>query len=210
MPTVAVIPVKSFALGKQRLAGTLDPGVRARLARGLADHVATTAAEAGALPLIVTADSRVAEWATRSGFPSIADPGKGLNAAAESGVAWAGRSASRWVVIHADLPLLRVSDFASLTAESPHQTVIAPSSDGGTSAIAGLGPARFAFGVSSFHRHLRIAADPVVVTRPGLLLDVDSPDDLEAAGSDPRGSWIRDLIAAAAQVPAPGIYIEGS
>lgn len=208
MPTVAVIPVKSFVLGKQRLAGALDPGARARLARGLADHVATTAAAAGALPVVVTADAHVAEWATRSGFPSIADPGMGLDAAAESGVAWAGRSASRWLVLHADLPLLSVDDIVALT-EVAHRGVIAPSSDGGTSAIGGEGPARFAFGISSFQRHLRILADPLVVTRPGLLLDVDSPEDLRAASADPRGRWIHDLITGVAQATEPGIYIEG-
>lgn len=194
MPTVAIIPVKSFALGKQRLAAALDPGRRAALARGLADHVATTVSDAGMMPLIVTADAHVAEWATRAGFPSVADPGVGLNAAASAGVAWAEQASSDWLVLHADLPLVGADDITALSRALEGGSVIAPSSDGGTSAVGTRGHRDFSFGPASFHRHLKMLPDAGVVTRPGLLLDIDSESDLEAAMSAPRGSWIRDLI----------------
>lgn len=194
MPAVAIIPVKSFAVGKQRLAGALDPGRRAALARGLADHVATTVSDAGTMPLIVTADARVAEWATRAGFPSVADPGVGLDAAASAGVAWADQAGSHWLVLHADLPLIGAEDIAALSRAMEDGPVIAPSSDGGTSAIGTRGHRDFSFGPASFHRHLKMLPDARIVTRPGLLLDVDSRSDLEAAMSTPEGSWIRDLI----------------
>lgn len=194
MPTVAVIPVKSFALGKQRLAGALDPGVRARLARGLADHVATTVSDTGLMPLIVTADGHVAEWATRAGFPSVADPGIGLDAAASAGVAWADRARSDWVVLHADLPLIGPDDITALTRALGASPVLAPSSDGGTSAIGHHSHRDFSFGPASFHRHLQMLPDAEIVTSPGLLLDIDSPSDLNAALSAPAGHWIRDLI----------------
>lgn len=194
MPTVAVIPVKSFALGKQRLAGALDPGRRAALARGLADHVATTVSDTGLMPLIVTADAHVAEWATRAGFPSAADPGTGLDAAASAGVAWADQARSDWLILHADLPLIGADDIAALLRALEDGPVIAPSSDGGTSAIGTRGHGNFSFGPASFHRHLKTLRDAEVVTRPGLLLDIDSGSDLEAAMSVPAGSWIRDLI----------------
>lgn len=194
MPTIAVIPVKSFALGKQRLASALDPGRRAALARGLADHVATTVSDAGVMPLIVTADAHVAEWATRAGFPSVADPGVGLDAAASAGVAWADQAQSEWLVLHADLPLIGADDITALLRAMEDGPVIAPSSDGGTSAIGTRGPRDFSFGPASFHRHLKLLPDAEVLMRPGLLLDIDSGSDLEAAMSAPAGSWIRDLI----------------
>lgn len=194
MPTVAIIPVKSFALGKQRLAGALDPGRRAALARGLADHVATMVSDAGVMPLIVTADAHVAEWATRAGFPSVADPGAGLDAAASAGVAWAGQASSDWLVLHADLPLIGADDVTVLLKALEDGPVLAPSSDGGTSAIGTRGDCDFRFGPASFHRHLKMLPDTGVVTRPGLLLDIDSESDLEAALSVPQGGWIRDLI----------------
>lgn len=194
MPTVAVIPVKSFALGKQRLAGALDPGRRAALARGLADHVATTVSDAGIMPLIVTADAQVAEWATRAGFPSVADPGVGLDAAASAGVAWADQAHSEWLVLHADLPLIGADDITALLQALEDGAVVAPSSDGGTTAIGTRGHRDFSFGPASFHRHLKALPQAEVLIRPGLLLDIDSESDLQAAMSVPDGTWIRDLI----------------
>lgn len=195
MPTIVVIPVKSFALGKQRLSGALEPDVRARLARGLADHVSSTVAAAGLMPLVVTADAAVAEWATRAGVPSVTDPGEGLDAAAVTGVGWAGELGSRWLVLHADLPLIGVSDVEALARHLESGPVIAPSADGGTSAIGSVGSTRFSFGDASFHRHLMAVPGARIVVRPGLLLDVDSPSDLRAAATHPRGAWIPDLIA---------------
>lgn len=195
MPTVVIIPVKSFALGKQRLAGALDPASRARLGHGLADHVATTAVSAGLLPVVVTADPEVAEWSVLSGFPSIPDPGAGLNAAASVGVEWAMESKSRWLVVHSDLPLVAQSDLLTLDGVIGRgENVLAPSADGGTSAIGSGAPIPFSFGVSSFHEHLTTLGDPVVVSTPGLLLDIDSPADLDAAMTTPRGTWLRAVV----------------
>lgn len=195
MPTVAIIPVKSFALGKQRLAGALSPGTRAELGRALADHVATVCASSGLMPLVVTADIEVAEWASRAGFPSLPDPGSGLDDAASAGVGWAASSGSSWVVLHSDLPLVDTSDVARLEeAVSAGRGVLAPSADGGTSAIGGGDSIRFSFGVSSFHQHLVALRDPVIIARPGLLLDIDSPGDLKAAMTTPRGRWLGEVI----------------
>lgn len=184
MPEVAVIPVKSFRKGKQRLSRSLQPHEREDLVRGLAGHVAAVVESAGLIPLIVTADDEVAQWATSSGFPSLTDPGEGLNAAAASGVAWAEHTASAWIVIHSDLPLLQEDDVDVLTrAVQAGSAVIAPSSDGGTSAIGCRGQFEFAFGKGSFHRHLARLPSPRVIARPGLLLDIDSPLDLDAMRS---------------------------
>lgn len=197
MPTVAVIPVKSFVLGKQRLSHAIDPATRAQLGRSLAEHVAATTEAAGLIPLVVTADPEVAEWSTLAGFPSVADPGTGLDTAAGSGVEWATGSGSQWIVIHADLPLLSRDDLTSLTdALTAGHDVIAPSADGGTSAVGATHPIAFSFGVSSFHRHLAMLDNPAVVSRRGLLLDVDSTTDLTAACSVAPGAWVRDVIGA--------------
>jgi 2-phospho-L-lactate guanylyltransferase (CobY/MobA/RfbA family) len=71
--------------------------------------------------------------------------------------------------------------------------VIAPSADGGTSVLGGQGDARFGYGPGSFHLHLRRFPEAEIVTRPGLLHDVDSPADLESARRHPRGAWLNDL-----------------
>lgn len=173
----------------------MDEAERVRLGRALASHVAGAVAAADLLPLMVTADPEVAAWATAEGFPSLPEPGSGLDDAAAAGVEWAEVSRSSWIVLHADLPLLDTGDvrtLAALLAEGFDP--IAPSSDGGTSAIGSRGGFAFSFGRGSFHRHLARLASPKVVTATGLLLDVDSPADLAAAVAHPRGRWLREVV----------------
>jgi 2-phospho-L-lactate guanylyltransferase len=192
---VVVIPVKSFTLGKGRLARALDPEARARLGKALAQHVASTVLEAGEMPLVVTSDPEVAEWALRSGFPALADPGDGLDVAARTGMEWAQQSESFWLILHSDLPLLHSSDVTALTRPlKAGQDVIAPSADGGTSAIGSGETVDFTFGLASFHHHLQALESPHVAVRRGLLLDIDSPRDLAAAATTHRGRWLADII----------------
>lgn len=193
VPTVVIIPVKSFRLGKQRLASALDDAQRSRLGRALATHVAETVEEAGLLVMFVTDDPEVAAWATSAGFPSLPDPGQGLNAAAAAGVEWADLSESSWIVLHSDLPLLRAEDLRALA--TTRADVIAPSSDGGTSAISARSSIEFAFGPASFHKHLPQLHSPTIVARTGLLLDIDSPSDLASALAHPRGRWMRTAFS---------------
>ncbi len=195
MPIVVIIPIKSFRMGKQRLSDALEDGPRQTLGRALAGHTAGVVEEAGLIPLIVTADPQVAEWATTSGFPSLPDSGIGLTAAATIGTEWARASGSRWIVLHGDLPLLTTSDVAAVARPlSAGHAVIAPSSDGGTSAIGSDSDFQFEFGVGSFHRHLPRLNAATIVVRTGLALDVDSPNDLAAAVASPRGTWLREIL----------------
>lgn len=193
---MVVIPVRSFRLGKTRLGGAVGEDRRVRLGRALTFRVASAVETAGLLPLVVTADAEVATWATAEGFPSLPDPGSGLDDAAAAGVEWAEMSHSSWIVLHADLPLLESRDIGTLAALLAEGfDPIAPSSDGGTSAVGGREGFAFSFGEGSFHRHLTRLASPKVVTSPGLLLDLDSPADLAAAVAHPRGRWLREVLA---------------
>lgn len=192
VPTVVIIPVKSFRLGKQRLAEAVDDDRRHSLGKALASHVAETVENVDLLPLLVTSDPEVAAWAMALGFPSLPDPGSGLDEAAATGVDWALQSRSRWIVLHSDLPLVREDDLLALELEGD---AIAPSADGGTSAISASRPFSFAYGPGSFHRHLARLDDPSVIVSTGLLHDIDSPTDLEAALAHPRGRWLGELLA---------------
>lgn len=181
-------------MGKLRLAGAVDPGTRASLGRGLAEHVASSVASIGLAPLIVTAEPEVVEWSTRAGFPSLPDPGTGLDEAARVGVEWVTTLSPTWMILHSDLPLLGAGDVRALVSGlETHGGVIAPSADGGTSAIGSREVFPFSFGVSSFHRHLQRLDHPAVVARSGLLLDLDSPLDLLSAATTARGRWIAEL-----------------
>ncbi|HEY7469991.1 MAG TPA: NTP transferase domain-containing protein [Acidimicrobiia bacterium] len=191
MPTVAVLPVKSFRLGKGRMAGQLTPEARSDLGRRLAERTADLAIASDLLPIIVAGDSEVATWAVDVGLPSLPDPGLGLNEAAAVGAEWADQADSNWVVIHTDLPLLVSDELGELTAALRRfGSAIAPSADGGTSALGGKGRPGFCYGPGSFRRHLARFPDAGVVTRVGLLHDVDSYSDLEAALRHPRGRWL--------------------
>ena len=192
MPTIAIIPVKSFSEGKLRLATAIDDLRRLALGRALAGHVAKTVVECDITPLIIAGDPEVASWAKVAGFPTVPDPGTGLNAAATSGVERATQTENRWIIIHADLPLLRPDDLDAMTELTGD--VIAPSSDGGTSALSATRSIDFEYGSASFHRHLPRLRSPTVVARPGLLHDVDSPADLDSALHHPLGSWLGEYV----------------
>lgn len=187
--------MKSFSAGKQRLAGAISPLARSSLGRAMVEHVADVVVEAGLIPILVTADPEVATWAAANAIPSIPDPGRGLDAAATAGVEWAEASNSAWMVLHSDLPLLSVSEVHRFLMAAGDGAVIAPSSDGGTSAIMSPRRIGFAFGPSSFSRHLARMEQPSVVTLTGFLHDLDSPVDLESARSHPRGRWIESVIS---------------
>ena len=190
-----VIPVKSFSMGKRRLAGAVDADTRARLGQALAEHVSATVTAADLSPLIVTADPEVTQWAAEAGYASLDDPGVGLDTAAATGVAWVRQLSETWIVLHSDLPLIGVEDVLALVDTVRRgESIISPSADGGTSAIGGREIIPFSYGFSSFHRHLPRLSYPRVLARRGLLLDVDSPADLDAALSTPRGRWLGDVI----------------
>lgn len=195
MLNTVIIPVKSFTMGKRRLAAAIDAGTRASLVRGLAERVASTVASIGLTPLIVTAEPEVAEWSTRAGFPSLPDPGTGLDEAARVGVEWVRNLSPGWMILHSDLPLVDAADVRALVSGlETRGEVIAPSADGGTSAIGSREVFPFSFGLSSFHRHLRRLDQPAVLARPGLLLDLDSPLDLQSAATTARGKWVGELV----------------
>ena len=176
------------------MADRLSDETRSLLGRALAERTAALAVDAGLIPVLVAGDGEVAEWALLHGFPSIPDPGEGLDAAALAGARWATEAASEWIVVHTDLPLLTAFELEDLNkALSVAGSVIAPSADGGTSALGTSGPADFAYGPGSFHRHLgRFPAASIIAT-PGLLHDIDTFADLESARRHPLGAWLADL-----------------
>lgn len=195
MPVSVIVPIKSFTSGKGRLAGVLAPDVRARLSRALADHVTTAVAATGRTTLIVTDDPAVAQWAGSTGLTVVDDPGRGLSEAARAGVSRAIGESRPWLVLHSDLPWLSADDVEAVARPVERgDSVLAPSADGGTSAIGGHDQVAFRFGPSSFHSHLVILGGSPIVAKPGLLLDVDNPSDLEAAANSPRGRWLEDAL----------------
>jgi 2-phospho-L-lactate guanylyltransferase len=195
-PLVA-IPVRSFNDAMSRLAPALSDAQRARLAIALAGRTASRVRDAGADVVIVAGSAEVADWASRVGLAAVSQPAEppGLDAAARLGVETAQRNGRRAYVLHADLAWIVAADLRPAFAAPG--VVIAPSHDGGTALLGGIGPGfAFSYGPGSFHRHLAAAPRASVVTRPGLALDLDRPVDLELATSSWRGAWLQQYTSA--------------
>ncbi len=195
MPVVAIIPIRSFASGKERLADDLDPETRQILATSMAARTVLAAEQALLVPAIVTADNGVVSWATSLGVAVIGETGGGLNGAASDGVRWAAANSMKWVVLHSDLPLVTSADLDGIGASIEGGTaILAPSADGGTTALSSPRPIRFRYGTASAHLHLAQMESVKIVTRTGLLHDLDSLSDLHSAIAHPEGQWLRSLL----------------
>lgn len=192
---VVGLPIRSWRGANQRLAQRLNPAARRALAEAMASRTARTAEEAGGRLLVVSSAPQVLQWAADNGRRAIPEPEEGgLNGAARAVAEFAVRRGRPWLILHSDLPCLTAEEAAgAIRAVREGKRVLAPSYDGGTSALGGTGPGYFAYGPGSFHRHLRAGPPPLVLVRFGFLLDMDSPADLEAARRHPRGAWLNQI-----------------
>ncbi len=178
-----VVPLRSFAHGKARLAAVLDEAARATLARTMAERVVGAA---GARPVVVVSSaSDVVAWALERELAVIDDPGS-LDAAADDGRAWVrARGLARVVVVHADLPLASSLDAVAGDGATPLAIVVPDHRDDGTPVLSLPTDAPFAFsyGPGSAARHVdeahRRGLDVRVLRDPALGFDVDIEDDLQ-------------------------------
>lgn len=178
-----VVPLRSFSVGKARLAARLDQQARSALAREMADRVVDAA---DGLPVVVvSSDPDVVAWARGRDLACIDDPGT-LDGAADAGRAWVrDRGLSRAVVVHGDLPLAK--SFDPVAGDGAAAVVVAvPCHRGDGTPVLSV-PVdldfRFAYGPGSFERHsaeaARSGAALRVVRDKSLSFDVDVPDDLD-------------------------------
>lgn len=196
------VPVKPFGVAKRRLSPLLGAADRSRLGKAVALHTLDVARELVEQVAVVTPDREVAGWAEAQGAEVIIEETSGLDGAARASLRAAGSRGLGWVILHADLPLLRQADLnALLQAASARGAALAPSRDGGTNALAGFwDDFPFAYGPGSFARHLgraarRLSSPPGVVVRIGSALDLDGPSDLRLVREHPLGRWIEEVLA---------------
>jgi 2-phospho-L-lactate guanylyltransferase len=201
----ALVPVKSPAHAKSRLAPALSAAERAALAGHMARDVLAALRAAPSLTgiALLTADAAGHALATEFGcreFPEDAqrDLCANLDAAA---AALAAEGANAVIIVPTDLPTLAADDVQALIASLEQGVTIAPASmDGGTNALAmappGAGPCLF--GADSARRHLDAARRRGVAARrlelPAFARDVDSVDDvLWLCGQESGGNARRYL-----------------
>lgn len=200
-----VIPVKPLDTSLRRLAGVLGVAERRALQAAMLSDVLTAATAFSARVVVVTADRLVADLAR--GYGAVIapdhDPPAGINAAVARGIAAADGQAA--LVVMGDLPCATEADLRQVTASAPpgRGVTLAVSGDGtGTNAML-VAPRHViapSFGVGSLTRHLAAAetadVDCTVVTAPGLMLDVDTPDDLATLIRTAGRSQTRELCDA--------------
>jgi 2-phospho-L-lactate/phosphoenolpyruvate guanylyltransferase len=198
-----LVPVKNLSSAKQRLSEVLDQQARTRLAQAMLEDVLATLHEwqmsrETSQVALVTSDPFAEKLAGEYGFEIIPDrenPGEtgaiemATRACIERGVDWT-------LVIPADIPLIQAWELDEILKHARDEgTVLVPAADGrGTNAAfrrpADLFPLRF--GNDSFKPHHAAAqatGEPcVVLNLPGIAVDVDNPDDLQALISSPGQS----------------------
>jgi 2-phospho-L-lactate/phosphoenolpyruvate guanylyltransferase len=216
-----VIPVKSFANAKSRLAGCLQPKERAELAKAFCLDLFATIAKVRAVDavFVISNEISILGWAKQNGWVALRESQQLSEAAS---VDFASQHCESLGVnallrIPTDIPLLRsedVEEIFSALDEAP-SCVMAPSRDRtGTNALLRSPPRAFAsfFGRDSLARHCeaaRAAGVAVKIIRnPRIELDVDEPGDLELlrgclAADSHTGRWFseRDRVPRAVSDP---------
>lgn len=192
-----LVPVKSLANAKQRLASALDQPTRTELAQAMLFDVLETLATWTNRPEvgIVTSDAFAIELAQRFEFEVIPD---NANRSETDAIEMAtkvceSRHVDSTLVIPGDIPLINASELEKILEAAPGEgSVLVPAADGrGTNAAwrrpAGLFPLRF--GNDSFKPHLTAARATqkqcVVLSLPGIALDIDNPSDLRQLAEAP-------------------------
>jgi 2-phospho-L-lactate/phosphoenolpyruvate guanylyltransferase len=206
----AILPVKSPRNAKQRLTGFLAVEERQTLARMLYRQTLATLCQAEGIDRVVvaTSDSEIAEHARQSGamvFEEREQVSHSVSADAACLRAME-MGASTTLLVPIDVPTATPADFTRLAASARPGLIVVPSSDGtGTNALVRTPPdcIQSRFGPGSFRAHLDQALSkgvPADVLRlPGLMFDIDTPEDVVEllAGSHecPVSSFLRAACA---------------
>jgi 2-phospho-L-lactate guanylyltransferase len=188
---VAVVPVKSLAAAKTRLATALAPDERADLTLQTLKRVLAALDQPGiAARLVVSPDEAVLRATRVAGARGLRQASDGLNPGLGEARTWAlAQGADALLIVLGDLPLLAPEHIAAILvlADSPGTVALAPDRHGSGTNIMLLRPPDaipLSFGPSSLIRH-RAAAQVRGLAihtydHPATALDLDTPDDLAA------------------------------
>jgi 2-phospho-L-lactate guanylyltransferase len=189
----AIVPQKPLSMAKSRLGQVLPARVRAALSLALLERVcAVLRASMGVEDVVVmTPDPVVGTFAAARGIRTMPDPAPDLNAALAEVFRPLSGCSRGILVISADLPLLQPVDIAAIVAAAdPRTLVVAPSKDTvGTNALLVPSTVAFrpAFGQTSLAAHRdraeALGLRAILLRRPGLAFDLDTPADLAALRS---------------------------
>jgi 2-phospho-L-lactate guanylyltransferase len=198
--TDVLIPLKRLDAAKTRLAPALTNEERGRLMAGMLAGVARAAVRAAAGRVaLASSDPLAPDLARGLGVECVSDGGLPWNEGLVHARSRLDRPAAAVLYLAGDLPLVEAADVAALVDAGAERTVvIGRAHDGGTNALwvcpaGAFVPAFGAAGSAAVHARRARAhgLDAVMLDRPGLARDVDTPADLAA---------VRRLAAAGACV----------
>jgi 2-phospho-L-lactate/phosphoenolpyruvate guanylyltransferase len=192
MPTLAILPVKSFADAKQRLQTELSPGFRRAIVEAMFSDTLVALRRASSIDqiLVVSADHGAQQIAGGYGAHVLDDEQRGHNVAASLGIGWALETGvDRTLLVPGDCPLLdpeQLDELLARPASAPSALIVPDRHGTGTNALLLTPPNSLepSFGPGSCERHASLAQAAgiayEVVEVPSLGLDIDTPDDLAA------------------------------
>ncbi len=220
MRTIAILPIKSFGAAKQRLSSLLTGGSREALAEAMFSDVLATLCNVAAIDeiVVITADRRAGEAACSDGVSVIHDAEEsGQSAAAGLGIRHALEAGhDRVLLVPGDTPLLDGHELSGMLhraeAGRTAATIVPDRHGEGTNALLLSPPTAIvpSFGPGSLARHVTAAETAGISYRleevVGLMLDIDTPEDLAAlsetlAGLDGRAPSTRRALARLSQAP---------
>jgi 2-phospho-L-lactate/phosphoenolpyruvate guanylyltransferase len=191
MRTAAILPVKHFALAKQRLRESVSEPLREDLARAMVCDVLDALHDTPSIEqaIVVTNEQSVALLAEQQGAIVLSDTASdGQSAAVMLGIERAlALGIERALCVPGDCPALDPGELAQLlgVVENQPEVVIVPDRHGtGTNGLLLAPPDVISpsFGLGSCQRHLELTREAGArsrIERPGsLLLDIDTGEDL--------------------------------
>jgi 2-phospho-L-lactate guanylyltransferase len=188
----AAVPVKEFVGAKQRLASLLSPAQRQALAAAMLEDVLAALADAPLAGIMVnTLDPLAGELARRYGARVVTEGARDGHTGAVAAMAriLAAEGRACMLALPGDIPRVTSMEIAAIVeARRPAPALaIVPAHDGrGSNAVLCSPPMvmPLKFGDDSFLPHLAAARalgiEPTIVKLPGIGLDIDQPQDLEA------------------------------
>jgi 2-phospho-L-lactate guanylyltransferase len=194
MRTLAIVPIKSFDVAKQRLAGSLASGGRRSLVQAMFSDVLGALRRTEGVDEIAVVTIDIAAGAAATGERMVVledDVCEGQSAATQIGIRYAlANNFERVLLVPGDTPLLSPPDLDSMLERCERDGIgvaIVPDRHGtGTNGLLIAPPHVFdpSFGPGSLERHLEQARERGLEHRvealPSLEHDVDTPGDLAA------------------------------
>jgi 2-phospho-L-lactate/phosphoenolpyruvate guanylyltransferase len=190
-----LLPVKDPTRSKSRLSPAFTRSERSLIARALFEDALALCRRIERLQWWVVSDSAAIRDAARAvGLGTLEDPGKGLNTALRLGLASSALTgADSVLIVPADVPLATPADMDDLldTAATSDVVLVPSLRDGGTNGLYMSPPGIIdpSFGTESLAAHAKNAEAAAlrcsILEIPGLSLDIDRVEDIEAFLGDP-------------------------